>query len=126
MRWRPWAFAWVVIGLGWCVGSAFAAVWVWRFGWTHGPVPGGCGCFNPGALLFSVVWGVVGAVAAVLVWSAVAASAGLGLFLRLGRSSAEAEALHALRDESSLVGDMAFGRQAARPLGEATVERRTG
>ena len=77
----------VASALVWCIGAAAALVWGWRFGWVHGPLPGGCGCFNPADLVLSVVWGVLGALAAVVVWSALVGAVGLAVFLRLGTAA---------------------------------------
>lgn len=65
----------------WLVGSAVAVVLGWRYGWSHGPVPGGCGCFNPAVLLVSTGWGAAGSVGAAAVWSALVAAFGLAVFL---------------------------------------------
>jgi hypothetical protein len=121
MRGSPRVLAWVVIAVTWCVGSASAAAWGLRLGWVHGPTPGGCGCFNPGTLLFAGVWGVVGAISGVVVWSALFGMLGLAVFLRRGRPSAGESprespgkpAVKSLPAKPQHVEDLVFGERSA-------------
>ena len=85
---RVRAATWLTIVMAtavWCVGSGLSLVWGWRYGWRHGPVPGGCGCFNPAVLVASISWGILGAGGAVAVWSALFGAVGLAAYLRTGR-----------------------------------------
>ena len=67
----------------WCVLASLAGLWGFLVGAARGPVPGGCGCFNPVAVLVVIGWEVFGAFAGVSIVSAGMALVGLVLYTRL-------------------------------------------
>lgn len=77
--------------LTWCVLAGFVGLWGWQLGTARGPVPGGCGCFDPLAIPLVLGWGFLGALVGVLLVSAVMAAVGLLLYARSrpGRRLAE-------------------------------------
>ena len=84
--------AWVgCVFLIWCVLASLAGLWGFQLGAARGPIPGGCGCFNPVAILVMIGWGVSGAFAGVSIVSAVMALVGLVLYTRSMPRGARAE-----------------------------------
>jgi len=75
----------------WCVLASLLGLWGFQVGTARGPIPGGCGCFNPVAILVRIGWGVFGAFAGVSIVSAAMALVGLVLYTRSMRRGARAE-----------------------------------
>ena len=77
--------------LVWCVLASVAGLWGFQVGAARGPIPGGCGCFNPVAIPVVIGWAVLGALAGVAMVSAGMGLVGLGLYIRAMRRGTSAE-----------------------------------